>query len=69
MENAAIAAAEVAWNMRDTSKDSPITIVCGGGNNGGDGFAIARHLANRGAEDRSSLCSLTHRKDLTRMMP
>ena len=26
-----------------------IAIVCGGGNNGGDGFAIARHLHNRGA--------------------
>ena len=25
------------------------TIVCGGGNNGGDGLAIARHLHNRGA--------------------
>ncbi|MBU0517572.1 NAD(P)H-hydrate dehydratase [bacterium] len=27
-----------------------ITIVCGKGNNGGDGYAVARHLLNRGAE-------------------
>lgn len=27
-------------------------IVCGGGNNGGDGYVIARHLHNRGADVR-----------------
>jgi NAD(P)H-hydrate epimerase len=51
MENAARSAVEVALSMRDPAKqESPITVVCGSGNNGGDGLAIARHLHNRGAE-------------------
>jgi NAD(P)H-hydrate epimerase len=48
MENAARNAADVAWEMLDRRPQN-VTIVCGGGNNGGDGLAIARHLHNRGA--------------------
>jgi NAD(P)H-hydrate epimerase len=48
MENAARGAADLAWNMLD-QQPATVTIVCGGGNNGGDGLAIARHLHNRGA--------------------
>ncbi|MEM8874707.1 MAG: NAD(P)H-hydrate epimerase [Planctomycetota bacterium] len=40
MENAARAVADVVDHDR-------VVIVCGGGNNGGDGYAIARHLHNR----------------------
>jgi len=47
MENAAIHAADLAWKMLGRSKEN-VAIVCGPGNNGGDGFAIARHLLNRG---------------------
>src|SRR5688572_30131022 len=50
MENAARAATDVALAMLDPSKPTPITIVCGGGNNGGDGLAVARHLHNRGED-------------------
>ncbi|MDB5319974.1 MAG: nnr 1 [Phycisphaerales bacterium] len=48
MENAARGAAEVAWEMLDRRPQN-VTIICGGGNNGGDGLAIARHLHNHGA--------------------
>lgn len=48
MENAARNAADIAWEMLD-DRPQNVTIVCGGGNNGGDGLAIARHLHNRGA--------------------
>jgi NAD(P)H-hydrate epimerase len=47
MENAARGAVEVAWEMLERRAEN-VTIVCGGGNNGGDGLAIARHLHNRG---------------------
>ena len=48
MENAGRGAAEIL--MRDL--DGPATIVCGRGNNGGDGFVVARHLMARGFEVR-----------------
>ncbi|HYE16912.1 MAG TPA: NAD(P)H-hydrate epimerase [Tepidisphaeraceae bacterium] len=51
MENAARGATEIAWDMLGHTP-APVLILCGGGNNGGDGLAIARHLHNRG-------CSMT----------
>src|SRR6185312_11340005 len=50
MENAARAAAEVACDMLDGECVGEVLILCGGGNNGGDGLALARHLHNRGAD-------------------
>src|SRR3974390_39076 len=47
MENAARAATDVAWEMLG-KKDAPVLVVCGGGNNGGDGLTVARHLHIRG---------------------
>jgi NAD(P)H-hydrate epimerase len=47
MENAAIAAANVAAGMVSERDPGEIAILCGGGNNGGDGLAIARQLHNR----------------------
>jgi NAD(P)H-hydrate epimerase len=50
MENAGVGCVEeierFAENIGMTRKD--VTIFCGKGNNGGDGFVIARHLFNRG---------------------
>ena len=45
MENAARNAVDVLMNL---GCRGPVAIVCGKGNNAGDGFAMARHLQNRG---------------------
>ena len=47
MENAGIGC--VAEMLR-RGWSAPTAILCGGGNNGGDGFVIARHLLNRGMD-------------------
>ena len=56
MENAAIHAAQVAWDLINRQAEA-VDIVCGGGNNGGDGLAIARHLHNRGCTVRILLAN------------
>ncbi len=49
MENAGRGAADVIADRLDPIAGKRVAVVAGGGNNGGDGFVIARHLANRGA--------------------
>ncbi|WP_020473742.1 NAD(P)H-hydrate epimerase [Zavarzinella formosa] len=46
MENAGRGAAETLARLN--ADREPVLIVCGEGNNGGDGFVIARHLQNLG---------------------
>jgi NAD(P)H-hydrate epimerase len=53
MENAAINAAtlirdHLVRKQAEPKANKRISVLCGGGNNGGDGYAIARHLHNRG---------------------
>ncbi len=48
MERAGVKTAEIAARMLDDTNGSSVAIFCGKGNNGGDGFVIARELANRG---------------------
>src|SRR5688500_3676054 len=51
MENAARAVADAAAEMLGGDcTGRPVLILCGGGNNGGDGLAVARMLHNRGAD-------------------
>jgi NAD(P)H-hydrate epimerase len=46
MENAGRGCAELM--MRLNPEKTPVLIFCGPGNNGGDGYVIARHLDNHG---------------------
>ena len=46
MERAGAALAEVAWRF---SAGRPIIVICGSGNNGGDGYVAATQLRARGA--------------------
>ncbi len=48
MENAGRSTTRVVLDLLDDASDAPVVIVCGAGNNGGDGFVIARHLHNDG---------------------
>ncbi len=48
MENAGLRAADFVRYAAGEFKGPRIVVVCGRGNNGGDGFVVARHLINNG---------------------
>ena len=50
MENAGRAFVDELDRTAGGFQAKKIVVVCGKGNNGGDGFVIARHIANRGGE-------------------
>ncbi|MGQ9649948.1 MAG: NAD(P)H-hydrate epimerase [Phycisphaerae bacterium] len=55
MENAGRNAADLietwlAERTGDRKRPSRVAVICGRGNNGGDGFVVARHLVHRGHE-------------------
>jgi len=52
MENAGRWCARTAARMLGGASAKSVAVVCGPGNNGGDGFVIARHLSNWGADVR-----------------
>lgn len=52
MENAGRGIADVARRMLTEPKAKLVHIYCGSGNNGGDGYVVARHLLNYGARVR-----------------
>src|SRR6059058_195476 len=49
MERAGAALAEAAYRF---AGPLPALLLCGSGNNGGDGYVAARHLAERGVQVR-----------------
>src|SRR5689334_13881434 len=62
MENAGAGVArEIVRRLDGRVAGVPVGIVCGAGGNGGDGFVIARHLANQGATVRIYLLAARER--------
>jgi NAD(P)H-hydrate epimerase len=57
MENAARSALECAADMLNDVPLKRVLILCGGGNNGGDGLALARHLHNYLGSVQIGLCT------------
>src|SRR5690606_14952343 len=49
MAQAGLAVAQEAWMALGTVEDKPVLVLCGPGNNGGDGLVAARQLAEWGA--------------------
>src|SRR5215813_6858329 len=62
MENAGAGAAQVIANEFAPIRGKRVMILCGKGNNGGDGFVVARRLTARGARVRVIL--IGHRSEV-----
>ncbi len=57
MENAGRGTAQVALSMLGDPRQKLVQIFCGSGNNGGDGYVVARHLINHGARVETFILS------------
>jgi NAD(P)H-hydrate epimerase len=55
MENAGAAIAEYLWTHYEDLHARRVVILCGKGNNGGDGFVVARRLRERGVAPKTIL--------------
>jgi hydroxyethylthiazole kinase-like uncharacterized protein yjeF len=60
MENAGLHVVRVMKEHFSDLREKKVLIVCGKGNNGGDGFVVARHLSNRGVDVRVTLLTEKH---------
>jgi NAD(P)H-hydrate epimerase len=56
MENAGRSCAELAYEKLKGVAHPKVCVFCGTGNNGGDGYVIARHLRNVGFDVTVALC-------------
>ncbi len=56
MENAGRSCAELVEDKLKNVVEPKVCIFCGTGNNGGDGYVIARHLINRGIQVAVVVC-------------
>ncbi len=56
MENAGRSCAEFILEKLKSKTNPAVCIFCGTGNNGGDGFVIARHLRNNGVNVSIAIC-------------
>lgn len=57
MENAGLAVCRVVEQLLGGAEGKTVLLICGQGNNGGDGFVAARQLYNRGARVRLLLAA------------
>jgi NAD(P)H-hydrate epimerase len=56
MENAGLAAAGCIIGLLESPAAAKVCVIAGTGNNGGDGFVVARHLSNAGAAVNVLIC-------------
>jgi hydroxyethylthiazole kinase-like uncharacterized protein yjeF len=56
MENAGRSCTELVIDKLESVAEPKVCIFCGTGNNGGDGYVIARHLINHGIKVTVAIC-------------